>query len=203
MIILKSNSNASPYLRRDKMPIYKIGKTKKEGLQKYGVRINYISDSGEYKQITRTVYGVDEAKYLERRLEHEIKVQKESPVKKMTVKELFDEYISVKKYEVRETTLDKSTRILERYILPVLEDVRIDKLGTNILQEWKIYIEEKKLSLTSKRNIFGEFRAMLNYAVRLDYIPKHYLTKVRKFQRLFGHEKRNEILYSRRIQTVH
>ena len=74
MIYIKYNSDASPCLRgNDKIPIYKAGKAKKEGLQKYYVRINYVSDTGEYKQITRTAYGIDIAKDLERRLEYDIK----------------------------------------------------------------------------------------------------------------------------------
>jgi hypothetical protein len=162
-----------------KMPIYKSGKSKKEGLQKYCVRINYIADSGEYKQITRTAYGIDSAKYLERELEEEIKIQREIPIKKMTVKQLFEEYIEVKKYEVRETTLDKSDRVIKRYILPSIENVRIDKLSIKILQDWKISIEESKLSLITKKNIYTELRTMLNYAVRIEHIPKHQLSKVR------------------------
>ena len=164
------------------MPIYRAGKTKKEGLQKYLVRINYVADNGKNKQLTRAVYGIDRAKFLERRLEHEIKEQQEMPVKKMTVRQLYEEYILVKKYEVRETILDKSDRMIKRYILPKLENVRIDRLSIQILQEWKISIEEKELSLTTKRNIFTELRTMLNYAVRIEYIPKHQLTKVGNFK---------------------
>lgn len=44
------------------MPIYKIGNTKKDGLQKYYVRINYVADNGQKRQITRSVYGIDVAK---------------------------------------------------------------------------------------------------------------------------------------------
>jgi len=161
------------------MPIYKSGNAKKEGLQKYCVRINYVTDSGEYKQITRTAYGIDVAKGLERQLEYEIKEQQEIPIKKMTVKQLYDEYISIKKYEVRETTICRIKKILEHHIIPTFENVRIDKLSTQILQKWKVSIEERNLALKTKKNIFGELRTMLNYAVRMEYIPKHQLAKVR------------------------
>lgn len=168
------------------MPIYKVGNTKKDGLQKYHVRINYVADNGQKRQITRSVYGIDVAKNLEKQLENEIKVQQEIPIKKMTVKQLFDEYISIKKYEVREITLEKSSRIIKRYILPILKDVKIDKLSTKVLQDWKISMEKRNLAVTTKRNVFTELRTMLNYAVRMEYIPKHQLTKVRKFQRRFS-----------------
>ena len=178
------------------MPIYKIGKDKKEGLQKYCVRINYIAENGAYKQITRTAYGIDVAKGLERQLEYEIKEQQEIPIKKMTVRQLFDEYISVKKYEVRETTINKTERTIKWYVLPILENVRIDKLSVNTLQEWKISIEKTSLAFQSKKNVFTELRTMLNYAVRMEYIPKSPLSKVREFQRPFGNQKGNRILYA-------
>ena len=49
------------------MPINKMkdknGKLiKKDGKQKYRVRINYVDIYGENKQIERKVYGLDEAK---------------------------------------------------------------------------------------------------------------------------------------------
>ena len=97
-----------------KMPIYKVGNLKKDGLQKYHVHINYVADNGQKKQITRSVYGIDVAKNLERRLENEIKVQHEMHTKKMTVKQLYDEYIAVKKYEVREITLYRSDNMIKR-----------------------------------------------------------------------------------------
>ena len=133
------------------MPIYKVENTKKDGLQKYYVRINYVTDNGQKRQITRSVYGIDVAKNLEKQLENEIKVQQEMPIKKMTVKQLFDEYISVKKYEVREITLEKSSRIIKRYILPILKDVKIDKLSTKTLQDWKISMEKRNLAVTTKK----------------------------------------------------
>jgi len=161
------------------MPIYKAGNAKKEGLQKYYVRINYVTDSGEYKQITRTTYGIDVAKGLERQLEYEIKEQQETPIKKMTVRQLYDEYVSVKKYEVREITAYKLKKVFEYCILPILENVHIDKLSIKILQEWKISIEERGWALSTKKNIYGELRTMLNYAVKMEYLPKHNLSKVR------------------------
>ena len=103
------------------------------------------------------------------------------PTKKMTVKQLYDEYIAVKKYEVREITLYRSDNMIKRQILPILEDVRIDKLTTQVLQDWKLSMEERNLTLATKRNVFTELRTMLNYVVRMEYIPKHQLSKVRKF----------------------
>lgn len=163
------------------MPIYKIG-GKKEGLQKYNVRINYISENGQAKQLTRVAYGLDAAKDLERRLLHDLKNGGENSVRKMTLRQLFDEYAAVKKYEVRQSTYDKTVRTFNYYIFPALADVYIDKLSPKILQGWKISLEERDLALKTKKNVYSELRTMFNYAVRMEYLPKSPLVKVGNFK---------------------
>lgn len=163
------------------MPIYKSN-GKKDGLQKYNVRINYVSESGQAKQLTRVAYGLDAAKDLERRLLHDLKSNGENSVRKMTVRQLFEEYAAVKKYEVRQSTYDKTVRTFAYYIFPTLADVCIDKLSAKILQDWKISLEERDLALKTKKNVYSELRAMFNYAVRMEYLPKSPLVKVGNFK---------------------
>lgn len=163
------------------LPIYKSG-GKKDGLQKYNVRINYVSESGQAKQLTRVAYGLDAAKDLERRLLHDLKSNGENSVRKMTVRQLFEEYAAVKKYEVRQSTYDKTVRTFAYYIFPTLADVCIDKLSAKILQDWKISLEERDLALKTKKNVYSELRTMFNYAVRMEYLPKSPLVKVGNFK---------------------
>lgn len=161
------------------MPIYKMD-GKKDGQQKYRVRINYKDAFGNNKQLDRVVYGYEAAKDLEFRLEHEIK--KEPTTKRFTVQDLFDEYVSVKKYEVRESTLTKSSQVLINHVLPYLQDKKLADLTVPVLQKWKKEIEEKQLGIVMKKNIFKEFRALLNFAVKMEYIPSNPLTKVGNFK---------------------
>ncbi|HBR01650.1 MAG TPA: hypothetical protein DD738_03485 [Ruminiclostridium sp.] len=163
------------------MPIYKVDGIKKDGLQKYNVRINYISDSGKPKQLTRTAYGLEAAKDLERKLTEEQKQTGGSTKKKMTFQQLFDEFTTAKQYEVRESTLDKYNRDSIHY-LPTFKDTRIDKLTVAMIQEWKLSMEQKGLSLKTKQNVFGEIRAILNYALKMEYIAKNPLTTLGNFK---------------------
>jgi len=163
------------------MPIHKIG-IKKDGLQKYHVRINYLDNLGKKRQLTRTAWGIESARELERQLDTEINVKDEMPVKKMTIQELFEKYTAVKQYEVRETTLDKIKRNFDYYILPTLSNVKIDKLTATVLQEWKMSMEKKDLSLNSKKQAFSDLRTMLNYAVRLEYMQKNPLAIIGNFK---------------------
>lgn len=166
------------------MPIYKMN-GKKDGLQKYRVRINYTDNSGANRQIERVAYGMDAAKRMEQQLLFNLK--DETRVK-ITFNALFEEYINSKKYELRETTIHKSRDIITRYVLPTFHDTRIDRINLKTLQAWKNSIEEHKtdsggkLSIVTKQNIYATFSAVLNYAVNMDYISQNLLAKLGNFK---------------------
>ena len=161
------------------MPIYKMD-GKKNGKQKYRVRINYIDSFGKAKQIDRVVYGNEEAKQLERELNY--KIRNNQIDSSITVCQLFNEYMATKKHEVRQTTYEKTCRILKRYVIPEFKDTKVVKLTVPMIQKWKNKMSEQDLTLTTRKNIFGEFRAMLNYAVKLDYIKKNPLLVAGNFK---------------------
>ena len=167
------------------MPIYKM-KGSKDGKQKYRVRINYKDTFGENRQIDRIAYGNSEAKELERRLMYEIK--SETPSARLTLNDLYDKYIASKKNEVRESTLEKSKSILNKYVLEPSGSVQLKKLNTQNLNKWKLYIESVRtktgnnLSLKMKQNIYSEFRALLNFGVKMGYIPQNPLLAVGNFK---------------------
>lgn len=167
------------------MPINKVfdknGKpVKKDGKQKYRVRVNFTDTLGKNRQIERTAYGSDEAKQLELELNHSLK--NSTPAQRMTVLELYNQYITAKTHELRETSLKKTQGILTRHILPYLSDIKLDKLTPPVLQNWKQDIEKFNLSITMRKNIYKEFRAMLNFGVKLDYLPQNPLLKVGNFK---------------------
>ena len=161
------------------MPIYKM-KGSKDGLQKYRIRINYHDISGNARQIDRVAYGLDNAKELEMRLNHDIK--KAAPARKMTLQKLYDEYADTKRHEVRESSLEKSKSILQRYILPELGEYQLNKLTLPILQKWKLDIANTGLAQQTKKNVYGEFHTLLNYAVKMEYLPNNPLDKVGNFK---------------------
>jgi integrase len=161
---------------------------RKNGEQKYRVRINYTDRTGNPKQIDRVVYGKEKAKQMERELNYKIK--EEAPSAKITLQKLYEEYISAKKSEVRESSLDKTSRVLMCYVLgtaenskiKALRNARVDKLTMPLLQTWKQDITNLGLKHKTKQNIFSEFRALLNFAVKMEYIPSNPLIKIGNFR---------------------
>ncbi len=174
------------------MPLYKTGKTK-DGKQGYRVRINYTDATGDYKVKSRIVYGAFEAKLAEQQMK--ASVGELSATSSLTMSELFDRYTAAKRAEVRETTFLKSTGILKNHVLPYFEQTRVDKLSLTKLQEWKNTVNGLGLSVTMRKNIYGEFRAMLNFAVRMDYLPKNPLAKLGNFKDAYFEKPQEKLQY--------
>ncbi len=160
------------------MPITK-GKGTRNGLQQYYVRINYTDIHGVYQQRQKTAYGKEAAKEMERKLQAEVQ---ESTAANMTVQQLYDDYLLHQKYEIRETSFEKSKGILKRHVLPLLKDYRIVKLDTVILKRWRDAINKKGLAVSTKNGIYRSLNALLNYATRMTYIPRNPLKLLGPFR---------------------
>ena len=164
------------------MPIYKMD-GKKDNKQKYRVFVNYVDGAGKYQKKSKIVYGMDEAKECERLLSSQIKEDK--PIAKMTVQNFLDEYIANKKHEVRQSSLEKSQRILKNHIVPHLGTLKLEALNAKKLQEWKTLIAEKDISVKTKQNIYKELHAFLNYGVKLEYFPRNPLDNIGNFKDVY------------------
>ena len=162
------------------MPIYKQ-KEKKDGLFKYKVRVNYTDSYGAHKQLTRTVWGSTAAKELEQQLLKTVSDHQLSN-SSITIKELCTEFLTARKHDIRATTLRRYNVGFTNHIIPYIGDVPLKKLNIKILNKWKTEINEKSLSLVSRQNIYKDLRALLNYAVKLEYIPVSPLDKVGNFR---------------------
>ena len=174
------------------MPIYKQD-GKRDGLQKYRVIVSFTNSVGEYKQISRTAYGREEAKQIEAALMDECK--KSALNSRITLDELAAEYLAAKKPNVRATTHDKSRRNLNLYVLPMLGKYRLDKLTVPLLQSWKSEIGERNISVVTKRNIYREFAALLNYGVKTERLVKSPLASIGNFRDPLSVPDREKIHY--------
>lgn len=162
------------------MPIYKSN-LKKDGKQGYRVCVNYTDKNGVKRRIERAVYGATEAKQVEMELLEEYG-SATAVDRRMTVKDLYDEYMKAKKHEVRASSYDKTRRILEGNVLPLLGSVRLDRLNAPTLQGWKNQIAERGIAVSTQKAIYTELRTLLNYAVRMEYLPKNPLVTVGNFK---------------------
>ncbi len=163
------------------MPIYKTS-VKRNGLQQYRVRINYTDKAGKHKQLERTAYGRAEALDLEQALLAQIRAEPQEKPKPMTVQQLAAAYAQSHASEVRLTTMDQHKGIVRRYITPHLGDYTLDELTPERLEVWKTALNESGLATITKKNAFSALRAVLNYAVRLQYLPANPLQRISNFR---------------------
>lgn len=176
------------------MPITKTDK-KRDGLQGYRVRVNYTDASGNYRQIERIAYGKAAAQEMERKLSREVGELDASNGSRMTVIELCEDYLTYKKHEVRTTTFEKTKSILSRSVLPTLGGYRLNALNSATLTKWQNALNEGTLSVRTKKNAYGELRAMLNYAVRMEYIPRNPLATVPNFREVYFEVPQDKLHY--------
>lgn len=174
------------------MPITKIDKTK-NGKQGYSVRVNFTDANGKYRSKERTVYGRDEAKLEEQVLLASLKEL--TSTASITVRELYDLYLKAKRSEIRETTLRSIEAVISNHILPTFSSTKLEKLDLRRLQAWKDTINEQGLSITTRKNIYKQFKALLNFAVKFDYLPKNPLDRLDNFKDPLFEKPRDRIRY--------
>ena len=162
------------------MPIYKTKDKNKQGQSRYNVRINYTDSFGAHKQLTRSAWGLSAAKELERQLSQQTDEKK--IVLGITVQQLYEEFLNSSQSEIRRSTVRGYVTNFTNHILPVLGNQRLTSLNVRTLNNWKNYINSKPISLVTKKNIYGALRVVLNYAVKLEYIPSNPLLKVGNFK---------------------
>ena len=162
------------------MPIYKLDKKNADGKHQYKVRINFTDANGNYKTINRHVYGKAEAKELE--LELTAQLRSLSQPQSLLLKQLYSKYMETIKPEVRKSTYNRKETIWNNHIAEFLSDYPISQLTPVVLTDWKLYMEDKSLSLQTKRNAFAQLKAILNFAVKMEYLSSNPINKINNFK---------------------
>ncbi len=124
-----------------------------------------------------------------------MEMKETAPDSNITIKELFQEYMENKKYEVRETPWNKTNSILLYNVIPFLEDIKINKLDIKKLQKWKNIILKQSTKITTKQNAYKELRALFNYAMKMNYVTQNSLIKVRNFKEVYFETNQDKLRY--------
>lgn len=166
------------------MPIYKIAGKKKDGLQKYRVVYNYTDETGKKRTAERLVYGKGQAEAAEIALRNKVAAEAGEDQRKeeMTFAELWDLYAAEKKYDLRETTLEKKESIIKTHAIPDLGGKRISELTFDALTEWRSRMNKTGRKAATKNSAYRELRAVLNFAVARKLMKENPLKGVPTFR---------------------
>ncbi len=83
---------------------------------------------------------------------------------------------------MRETTLDRLCSNVENHILPYLGNYSLSDIDARAIANWKSEMNQKGLTVSYCRRIFGSLNALLNYAVKLKYIPENPTKSIENFR---------------------
>lgn len=161
------------------MPVYKTKTEKTKDNKIWYFKCNYKDVYGNIKQKKSKKYATrDEA--LKEEAKFKLK-QDEVSVLNTTMYDLYNAYFFLDDSIInRESTLYTKEYRVRKYILPFfinnkngkysdLSTVNVDKI-----KKWKIWLNEKKLSLQTKKSLFNTFSSLMSYAVEkysLEYNP--------------------------------
>lgn len=168
------------------MPIYKIDGKKKDGLQKYRVVVNYTANGGGKRTKERLVYGKAQAELAEAAIRDSLRDRRAEPEaqkpQELTFSQLYERFKKDRGGEIRASTGAKKASIVKNHLEPVFGTVKLLELSRDKILAWRADLNAQTMKVNTKNGIFRELRALLNYAVHQNLIPKSPLTGIRPFR---------------------
>lgn len=161
------------------MPVYKAKTEKTKDNKIWYFKCNYKDIYGNIKQKKSKKYATrDEA--LKEEAKFKLK-QDEVSVLNTTMYDLYNAYFFLDDSIInRESTLYTKEYRVRKYILPFFQNPKNNKysdlstINVDKIKKWKMWMNEKKLSLQTKKSLFNTFSSLMTYAVEkysLEYNP--------------------------------
>lgn len=161
------------------MPVYKTKTEKTKDNKIWYFKCNYRDIYGNTKQKKSKKYATrDEA--LKEEAKFKLK-QDEVSVLNTTMYDLYNAYFFLDDSIInRESTLYTKEYRVRKYILPFFQNPKNNKysdlstIKVDKIKKWKMWMNEKKLSLQTKKSLFNTFSSLMTYAVEkysLEYNP--------------------------------
>ena len=161
------------------MPVYKTKAEKTKDNKIWYFKCNYKDIYGNIKQKKSKKYATrDEA--LKEEAKFKLK-QDEVSVLNTTMYDLYNAYFFLDDSIInRESTLYTKEYRVRKYILPFFQNPKNNKysdlstINVDKIKKWKMWMNEKKLSLQTKKSLFNTFSSLMTYAVEkysLEYNP--------------------------------
>lgn len=187
----------------------KIKKTKEEynretcnGKKIWYFQLYYTTLTGERKKYKSGKFATKEEASME---EAKFKLkQDEVSVLNTTMYDLYNAYFFLDDSIInRESTLYTKEYRVRKYILPFFENTKTGKysdlstVDVDKIKKWKLWLNEKKLSLQTKKSLFNTFSSLMSYAVEkysLEYNP---LKLVENFR-----EKNDKVIEEEKIRFM-
>lgn len=153
---------------------------KKQPNGKWVKRFRYKDAFGEWKggYITASTRNECEAKYI--RFMSDLNARAE--MRNVTVHQLYELYIQAAALRLKHSSLASAENVFKLHILPYFERRKVASLSLQDIEKWKKAICDKGLKFKYKTKIYCTFTAMMNYAMKHEYITRNVVSLAGDFR---------------------
>lgn len=146
------------------MPVYRDEKT-----GKYYAKFYYVNWKGEKKQkLKRGFDRQKDAKEFERKFLEQFAKNPD-----ISFETLYDKYMEYLALRTRESTLKTREGMLKNHVLPYFKNYAISDITSATILEWQNSMLKKGLSASYMHSINVYLKAIFNYAVEYQGLPKN------------------------------
>lgn len=100
----------------------------------------------------------------------------------LTIGELFDQYKHYLSINNKTASVKSSSDTIRLHVLPIFENKEVNKITALDIEKWQEYIINKGLTFPYKSKIYKIFVAMMNYAVKHNYVNINFVSRVGNFK---------------------
>lgn len=100
----------------------------------------------------------------------------------VNVRQLYEQYIQSAALHLKHSSLKSAQDVIRLHILPYFENRQVSSLTLRDIERWKKDIEAKGLKFKYKTKIYCAFTAMLNYAMKHEYITRNVVSLAGDFR---------------------
>lgn len=173
------------------MPVYKTKNEKTKDNKIWYFKCNYRDTSGNIKQkkskkfSTKEEATKEEAKFL-------LNIGENKITNKITLNDIYKEYINKLEKEVRPQTLKKNINYY-KHIEPFLGNIPIEKLTLDKLKKWQYEMNQKQLKCSYKNKIYTFIKTLIKYSNMYYGVNTNALELLGPFKDV--NEKKEEMLF--------
>lgn len=163
-----------------------VSADKKDLCTKCGTKTNRTTWSAVFRVdgVQKKLSGFKTKRLAEEAYYQYINDNSSKPVVKsvITVKDLFVQYKSYIMINNKPSSVKSSCDALRLYVLPMFADKDIKKINTRDIELWQESIIKRGLTFDYKSKIYKIFTALMNYAVKHNYVDSNIVSRVGNFK---------------------
>lgn len=153
--------------------------TRKEENGKWCFYGKYKQPDGTWKSYKRRGFRT---KKEAKQVEAEFNPYTDCKKQRVRFKDLLLEYEKIQSRTLKKNALDTNVRNCKNHVLPVFAEVYIDQIDRRQIENWKIWLEQKPLKVSSLNKIKSGFQAVMTFAISMGYIERNPLDKISDYK---------------------